>query len=44
MGMTKAETLVIAVIVLAGAAFFVPYRDVALIQSMVVSFCSGLLQ
>ncbi|HEY5609359.1 MAG TPA: hypothetical protein VIM38_13590 [Alphaproteobacteria bacterium] len=42
--MTKAETLVIAVIVLAGAAFFVPYRDVALIQSMVVSFCSGLLQ
>jgi len=39
-----AETLVIAVIVLAGAAFFVPYRDVALIQSMVVSFCSGLLQ
>jgi hypothetical protein len=42
MGMTKAETLVIVAIVLAGAAFFVPYRNVALIQSMVVSFCSGL--
>jgi hypothetical protein len=41
--MTKAETLVIAAVVLAGAAFLVPYRDVALVQSIVVSFCSGLL-
>ena len=40
--MTKAETLVILGIVVAAAGFFVPYRNVALIQSMVVSFCNGL--
>jgi len=42
--MTKTETLVIAVVILAGAAFVIPYRDVALVQSIVVSFCSGLLR
>ena len=42
MGMTKAETLLILTIILAGAAFFIPYRNVALIQSMVVQFCNGL--
>ena len=41
--MTKTETLIVAVMVLAGAAFFVPYRDVALVQSIVASWCAGLL-
>ncbi len=40
--MTKTETLIVAVMVLAGAAFFVPYRDVALVQSIVASWGAGL--
>jgi hypothetical protein len=42
--MTKSETLVIVAVVLAGAVFFIPYRNVALVQSIVVSFCEGLLR
>lgn len=42
-GMSKSESLVIIVLLGAGTLVFPAFRDVALLQSIVMSFCAGLL-
>lgn len=41
--MSKRESLVIIVLLGAGILVFPAFRDVALLQSIVMSFCAGLL-
>ena len=41
--MSKRESLVVIVLLGAGILMFPAFRDVALLQSIVTSFCAGLL-